>query len=435
VECDTFKNTLQDLSSLAHQKVLLAHSGGVDSCVLAQLLLNEKISFVVAHCNYQLRAEASDADEKFVIDWCKANQISFFTKRFDTELYKKRHKQSTQLAARNLRYYWFDELKQDHGFTILLTAHHLNDQFETFLMRTTRGTGINGLLGIQDTDWIQRPLKEIPKSELLAYANRNQIEWREDQSNQSDDYLRNEFRHHLVEPWLKAHPDALKNFKTTLNHLTEADLFIQTQLKSLKKQWFQDTSSGTEIAVAALNQLPQKAFCIHHWFSDKGFSAKEVIKLMQTQKGKVLTSSSHRLIREHKTLVLCPLKKSKKTYFPINLNGVGEELPISLQWEELSSSAKIIWKAHQAALDKKKLKFPLFLRKYEKGDYFYPTGMKGKKLLSKFFKDEKYTTLEKESQWLLCCGDAVVWVIGKRCDQRFVSDEKSEEILLMQLEV
>ena len=216
MDYNAIKNTLQDLSSLGHQKVLLAHSGGVDSCVLAELLLRENVSFVVAHCNFQLRAEASDADEQFVIKWCQSNEIPYYTKRFDTLVFKEIHKQSTQLAARNLRYQWFEVLRSTHGFTRLLTAHHLNDQFETFLMRTTRGTGINGLLGIPDTDWIQRPLKEIPKSELLAYAKANQINWREDQSNQSDDYLRNEFRHHLVEPWLKAHPDALKNFKKTL---------------------------------------------------------------------------------------------------------------------------------------------------------------------------------------------------------------------------
>ena len=434
MDYNAIKNTLQDLSSLGHQKVLLAHSGGVDSCVLAELLLRENVSFVVAHCNFQLRAEASDADEQFVIKWCQSNEIPYYTKRFDTLVFKEIHKQSTQLAARNLRYQWFEVLRSTHGFTRLLTAHHLNDQFETFLMRTTRGTGINGLLGIPDTDWIQRPLKEIPKSELLAYAKANQINWREDQSNQSDDYLRNEFRHHLVEPWLKAHPDALKNFKKTLSHLTEANLFIQTQLELLKNQFFQNKPYGIEIEVTALDQIPQKAFSIHYWLSPYGFSAKEVLKLLQAEKGKVLLSTSHRVIREQKKKVLSPLKKSRKACSLINLKGDGEELPISLRWESLSSFSMKEWKAHQAALDKKKLKLPLFLRKYEKGDYFYPTGMKGKKLLSKFFRDEKYTTQEKESQWLLCSDKAIVWVIGKRCDQRFTADQKSKEILLMELE-
>ena len=431
---DEIKNTRQDLSGLADQKLLLAHSGGVDSSVLAQLLLEECISFAVAHCNFQLRAGASDADEEFVKDWCKSHDIPFLIKRFDTTTFKKQHKQSTQLAARNLRYQWFKELREKHGFTLLITAHHLNDQFETFLMHTTRGTGISGLLGIPNTDWIKRPLKKTSKLEILDYAKENQIKWREDLSNATDDYLRNEFRHHLVEPWLEKHPNILNNFKTTLQHLTAADLFIKAQLKSIKKELFQKQSYGIEIQVDALEQLSQKEFCIHHLFAPLGFSAIEVIKLLQAQKGKALFTSYYRLIREQKTLVLSPFDKMKKESIVLNLNSVPELLPITLHWKTLLSVKKKSLQSNQAALDKKKLKLPLYIRKYEKGDYFYPTGFNGKKMLSKFFKNERFTTQERESQWLLCSDNTIVWVIGKRCDKRFIANEMSEEILLMQLE-
>ncbi len=434
MEFDQIKNTLQDLLSLADQKLLLAHSGGVDSSVLAELLLVNKIPFAVAHCNFQLRAEASDADEQFVVGWCTSHDIPFFTKHFDTINIKKQSKQSTQLAARSLRYQWFEELREVHDFELLLTAHHLNDQFETFLMHTTRGTGISGLLGIPNTDWIQRPLKNITKKEILAYAKAKQIRWREDDSNATDDYLRNEFRHHLVEPWLDKHPESLANFKTTLNHLKAADLFIQSQLKSVKEKLFQNQPHGIEIDISALEELPQKEFCLHHWLAPLGFSAKEVIKLLSAQKGKALFSSTHRLIREQKSLILAPLNSASNVTVALDLNRKGDALPVALHWEIISSVPNTSWQAQQAALDKKKLKTPLLLRKYEKGDYFYPAGMKGKKLLSKFFKDEKYTTQEKESQWLLCSENAIVWVIGKRCDQRFVADKMSEEILLMQLD-
>ena len=172
---EEIKNTLQDLSSYPTINLLLAHSGGVDSSVLAELLLSKKIKFSVAHCNFKLRAKDSDDDEKFVKDWCKKHNIPFFTKSFNLEFYKKENKQNTQLAARNLRYQWFKELRKTHKFTFLLTAHNLNDQFETFLINATRGTGISGLLGIKDTEWLKRPMKNISKSEIIAYGKSNQI--------------------------------------------------------------------------------------------------------------------------------------------------------------------------------------------------------------------------------------------------------------------
>ena len=430
---EEIKNTLQDLSGHPTINLLLAHSGGVDSSVLANLLLSKKIKFSVAHCNFKLRDKNSDADEKFVMDWCNKHNIPFFTKCFDIRFYKKENKQSTQIAARNLRYEWFKELRRTHGFTFLLTAHNLNDQFETFLINTTRGTGISGLLGIKDTEWLKRPLKNIPKSDIIAYANSNQIRWREDASNATDAYLRNQFRHHLIEPWLEINPNSLTNFKTTLNYLNEADLFLQNKLETLKKKIFNKQSN--EFDLNMIEQIPQKEFCIHHFFSPLGFSSKEVIKLLKAQKGKVLFSSSYRLIKEHKTLVLLTLKENKKENFILNLELSQQNLPIPLRWETLLLVKKKTWRAHQAALDKKKLKSQLIIRKYQKGDYFYPTKMNGKKLLSKFFKDEKYTTLEKESQWLLCSGEDIVWVIGKRCDRRFIPKETYSEILLMQLEV
>ena len=431
---EEIKKTLQDLSSFSNIKLLLAHSGGVDSSVLAELLLSKNIEFSVAHCNFKLRGEKSDADEQFVMDWCNSQNIPFFSKCFDIEIFKKENKQSTQLAARNLRYQWFGELRKTHRFTFLLTAHNLNDQFETFLMHATRGTGISGLLGIKDTEWVKRPLKDTSKGEIIAYAQSNRIKWREDDSNATDIYMRNKFRHHLVEPWLEKHPNTLTNFKITLNQLIEADLFIQNQLESLKKHLFKKKENITEIDLNALELIPQKEFCIHHWFAPLGFSSKEVIKLFKAQKGKALYSSSHRLIKENKTLVLSPCRRSEKEYFTLYLNDTGKDLPIKLNWNTIFSHSNNQWKPHQAALDKKSIKLPLYIRKYQKGDYFYPVRMKGKKLLSKFFKDEKYTTLEKESQWILCSGKDIIWIIGKRCDKRFTATETCNEILLIQLE-
>jgi tRNA(Ile)-lysidine synthase len=429
---DTIHKTLW---GLAHEKLLLAHSGGLDSSVLAHLLVSENIPFSIAHCNFQLRGEESDQDAQFVKIWSESHRIPFYLKCFDTLQYKKKNKLSTQETARILRYEWFKTLQKTNGFTVLLTAHHLNDQLETFLMYATRGTGLKGLLGIPESDWIQRPLLSVTKKELYTYAKAMDLKWREDSSNKTDNYLRNELRHHVVEPLLSIQPQALTNFNKTLKHLTTTEAFVQSQLDQLKKQIFNINSDTTHIKVRDLEQLSQKEFCIHHWFSPYGFDASEVVKLLVASKGKGLYSSTHRLIRERDTIVLTSFAAENKEEFHLTLGQTNCELPIPLRWESFLLKEKEIWEPYQAALDKNKLKKNLTLRKYKKGDYFYPTGMQGKKLISKFFKDEKFSTLEKEAQWLLCCGEDVVWVVGKRCDKRYAAKKTGNEILLMTLEL
>ena len=429
----TIDHVLQSLTEFRGKKLLLAHSGGIDSSVLAQLLKVKNIPFSVAHCNFQLRGRESELDQAWVEQWCDAHQIPFFCKRFDLNITKKKLKQGTQEAARTERYSWFDELRTSYHFDFLLTAHHLNDQFETFLMYATRGSGLNGLLGIQQRDWIRRPLQNLEKKEIIAYAKAQKIKWREDASNATTDYLRNEFRHTLVGPWLEKHPNTLSKFKTTLIHLRETNAFVESQLSNLKKRLFKEVSGHIEINIKDVQKLPQLSFCVHHWFSPLGFDAKEVVKLINAPKGKQIRSSTHRLIRERGIIVLAALKVATSKKYLFNLDTEIDNLPISLAMSRVSMPVSPNWQAHQAALDYSKLKMPLSLRKYQKGDYFYPSGMKGKKLLSKYFKDEKYTLLEKEEQWLLCSMNQIVWVVGKRCDARFTADQKTSELLVIEL--
>ena len=435
MEDKTLDPIRKTLMGLAQEKLLLAHSGGIDSSVLAHLLLTEKIPFSVAHCNFQLREKESDEDAFFVKNWCEVNQIRHHAKRFDTLQYKIEHKLGTQEAARTLRYQWFESLREIHDYTAVLTAHHLNDQLESFLMYSTRGTGLNGLLGIPESDWVRRPLLSVTKEEIRAYAKDHQILWREDSSNDTEDYLRNQFRHSVVASIVSIQPKALLNFKTTLNHLTAANDFIQAQLRELKSKIFFKNSDSTTILLSTLDALPQKEFCIHHLFSPLGFASSEVLKLLQAPKGKALYSATHRLMRERDSFVLSLVAEDEISEFHFEIETPKTQLPISLKWEVQVNEGKIYKNTFLAALDKKKLKKTLLLRKYQKGDYFYPTGMQGKKLLSKFFKDEKYSTLQKEAQWILCSGDQIVWVVGKRCDNRFAANETTEEILLMKCEL
>lgn len=424
---------LQNLNfeNLKPKSILLAHSGGVDSCVLAHLLLANQINFSVAHCNFQLRGAESDEDAGFVRHWCNQNGITHYSVSFSSNTYKNYHKISVQMAARELRYKWFSDLMDVYEFDTLLTAHHLNDQLETFLINTSRGTGISGLLGISNKNSKFRPLLKYPKSELIKYAKKEKIKWREDASNQDVKYLRNRIRSEVVSPLMQIQPNLLENFQTTLNNLNQANTFIHSILDEFKTKVFSTENGVVKLNIEEINKLPQIDFCLHYWFSPLEMSAGEVLKLLKASSGKILYSKSHRLIRDRKCLILTDIQGLDYEQFQINLEDISQILPLNLQWKDISNDAYYSLNSDQALLDKNLLKKPLYLRKFRKGDYFCPIGMKGKKSLSKFFKDEKYSQLEKEKQWLLCSEDEIIWVIGKRCDRRFTANQKTENTILM----
>ena len=421
------------LDQLINKSVLLAHSSGVDSCVLAHIFLNKKINFSVAHCNFQLRGEESENDLLFVKDWCKKNKIPFFYKTFDTKKFRENKKIGIQEAARDLRYQWFALLMNKNNFQVLTTAHHLNDQFETFMINITRGSGIQGLLGIPSNKKCIRPLNDVSKKDILKFAKENKIQWREDSSNYTHDYLRNKIRHQLISPIEEIKPKALENFKNTLGNLRDAKDFIEYSLNELKKKLFIEKDDVIKIPLNKLNEIEPLNFCLHHLFSPFGFVSKEVKKLLKSNSGKKLLNDHFRLIRDRNYLLLSPLRSKINDEILINLDKNIPKLPIRINFEVNVKSIKDKWDINEAFLDKDRLKKPICIRKYKKGDYFCPTGMRGKKLLSKFFKDEKYSLLDKEQQWLLCSQDEIVWVIGRRCDRRFIANSKTNNKLLIRL--
>ena len=421
------------LDQLINKSVLLAHSSGVDSCVLAHIFLNKKINFSVAHCNFQLRGEESENDLLFVKDWCKKNKIPFFYKTFDTKKFRENKKIGIQEAARDLRYQWFALLMNKNNFQVLTTAHHLNDQFETFMINITRGSGIQGLLGIPSNKKCIRPLNDVSKKDILKFAKENKIQWREDSSNYTHDYLRNKIRHQLISPIEEIKPKALENFKNTLGNLRDAKDFIEYSLNELKKKLFIEKDDVIKIPLNKLNEIEPLNFCLHHLFSPFGFVSKEVKKLLKSNSGKKLLNDHFRLIRDRNYLLLSPLRSKINDEILINLDKNIPKLPIPINFEVNVKSIKDKWDINEAFLDKDRLKKPICIRKYKKGDYFCPTGMRGKKLLSKFFKDEKYSLLDKEQQWLLCSQDEIVWVIGRRCDRRFIANSKTNNKLLIRL--
>ena len=420
-----------NLKKLTNKIILLAHSGGVDSCVLGDILIRSKIKFSVAHCNFQLRGEESDNDLLFVKKWCKKNRVKFYFKIFNLIDYKLKNKKGIQESARDLRYKWFNHLTTNKGVDYLVTAHHLNDQFETFLINASRASGIFGLVGIPESNKLLRPLLNVTKMQILDYAKKNNLEWREDSSNTSEDYFRNIIRHQVVKPFENYKPKTLKNFKKTLVHLKDAQEFISHQFDKLKKELFIEKNKHTYIEIESLKKIKPLSFSLHHFFSPKGFNSKEVEKLVFSSPGKLILSKKYRLIRDRKYLILSPLLKKEINEILIDLDKKNLKLPIPIKWEYISNLEKKAHKNNEVFLDRETLKSPISLRKYKNGDYFYPSGMKGKKLLSKFFKDEKYSLLDKEEQWLLCSNGEIVWIIGKRCDNRFLARPNTKNKLLM----
>ncbi|GEP50764.1 tRNA(Ile)-lysidine synthase [Flavobacterium noncentrifugens] len=431
-----FQNLLYPkLDFLKGKKLLLATSGGIDSMVLVDLLLKENFEIAIAHCNFQLRGIESFEDQKFIENFAQKNNIPVFITQFDTKAFAEDYKLSTQVAARELRYNWFYELLETENFDYILTAHHADDNLETFLINLSRGTGIEGLTGIpQQNEKIIRPLLAFSRNEIEAYANENQIEWREDSSNASDKYLRNKVRHHIV-PLLKdLNPGFLSAFQKTQDYLQQTQGMAEDAAIMVYQQVAQEANDEIHFNLKKLKKLSNYHSYLYQWLSEFGFSAwKDIYALADSQSGKQVFSPEFRLVKNRDFLILSPLKNLKETSeFLINENTTDVNFPIKLSFSKVDSVIETSNKTIFTDVDK--LKFPLILRRWNEGDVFEPFGMDGKsKKVSKFFKDEKFSLAEKEKTWLLCSGNKIIWIVGKRADERFKVSETTKNILQIAL--
>ncbi|MEN1786416.1 MAG: tRNA lysidine(34) synthetase TilS, partial [Bacteroidota bacterium] len=422
---DQFKAHIDaNYSSLWHQKVLVACSGGVDSMVLVALLRSCNLDFMLAHCNYKLRGKDSDEDEAFVVQLGKQHQIEVATPTIDLSDFKG----SIQLMARERRYQWFQTLMREKNIPVLVTAHHANDNIETFFINLSRGTGIEGLTGIpSNANAIVRPLLPFSKAEILTYAEQHQIPWREDRSNAATTYVRNKLRHQVLPFMEELHPTFHANVLQTQQYLKLDHQLLLNYKKELKKRLFQKVEGGIAIQVELLQQLQPLDGYLYLLFNSYGFTQWDDLKTILTaETGKEIRSKSHRIIKHRAVLLLAPLPYLVKDQFLLQ---EGETLatPIKLTTQRVVTVAKAT--AKTIYVDKEKLNYPLILRKWTMGDYFYPLGMQGKKKVAKFFRDEQLSTLEKERQWLLCSGDAIIWIVGRRADDRFKVASKTRQIL------
>lgn len=431
-----FQNHLNtNLSFLKGKKLLLAVSGGIDSMVLVNLCHQSQLDFAIAHCNFQLRGEESNEDEAFVKSYAAQLQVPIFVERFDTQTFADQQKMSIQVVARNLRYEWFYTLIANHNFDYILTAHHLDDSLETFLINFTRGSGIEGLTGIpQQNDKIVRPLLVFSRNDIEDFAQENTIEWREDSSNATDKYWRNKLRHEVI-PVLKAlNPSLLVSFENTVTHLKQTQSLAEDAVKSLYQSVVTEEEHHTVIDLKKLQKHDNYKAYLYEWLRPFGFSDwTAVYDLLDAQSGKQVLSESHILLKNRGVLLLFPkLAKTNEGVYWIAKDQSEVKVPLKMSFCNVgdisNQSSNVIF------VDEDMLQFPLTLRRWQEGDVFQPSGMTGKKKLSKFFKDEKFSLLDKANVWLLCSENNIVWIVGKRADERFKVTANTTKILKINYE-
>jgi tRNA(Ile)-lysidine synthase len=415
---------------LKDKKLLIAISGGIDSVVLTHLLSTLNFNISLAHCNFHLREKESDLDEVFVKELAQKLAIGCFTTSFETEKVAKEKKESTQITARNLRYTWFQEIVKEHHFDYVLTAHHADDNLETFLINLTRGSGLDGFTGIPEiNENIVRPLLKFSREEVLFFAKENKIFWREDQSNASTKYIRNKIRHGVLPVLKEINPSLLETFSKTVENLQESKQIIEDRIADISKKVIQTEITILKIDISKINNLSNPKAYLHQLLRSYNFTEwSDVYNLLSAQSGKQVFSKTHRLLKDRDFLILSPKSLSPISEIKLKIEESTLEIlkPIHLIFEDIKQKSKE--NKQTIYVDKNLLKYPLIVRKRENGDYFCPLGMQGKKKLSKYFKDEKFSLFEKENTWLLCTAEnEIIWVINHRQDKRFSINEHTKK--------
>ena len=421
---------------LTEGKLVLAISGGIDSVILAHLCKSIDLDFALAHCNFNLRGEESNADEEFVLELAEQLDVEVFVQNFDTKAYAEENKRSIQMAARELRYDWFAELAQQLRFDFILTAHHADDNLETFLINFTRGTGLNGLTGIPEVnDNIVRPLLRFSRADIEEYAKENSLSWRDDSSNTSRKYLRNKLRHEVVPILKEINPQLSDSFQNTLSNLNGTANIVENAIEEFsKKVIVEQKSESVTYRISEFMKTNNPKAYLFEMFKDYGFTEwNDVLNLLDAETGKYVKSNTNRLIKHREFLILtdCHSGHSEE---PVIIESIDEpiNIPLGILLFDEADAAKNNSES-SIYVDYGKIKFPLELRLWQNGDLFHPLGMKGKKKLSKYLKDEKSSLVDKENTWVLMSNNEVVWVIGKRADERFKVTDKTKQILKITL--
>ncbi len=416
-------------------RLLIAVSGGVDSVVLCHLCKQAGFDFGIAHCNFQLRGEDSLRDESFVLQLGLVYDVPVYTIRFDTEKFSEEKKVSIQEAARELRYSWFEKIRIAHHFDYVLTAHHADDSIETVVMNFFRGSGIAGLTGIKPINGkIRRPLLFALRTEIENYLKDHRLLFVQDESNLHNKYTRNNFRNTILPLITDLYPEAYQNILNNIERMKEVETLYQSEISKLKRQLLLEKGEELMIPILLLQKQQAKAtvlFEIVKPFSFRATQLPELLRLLDSDSGKYMVSATHRILKDRKHLIIASLKKTQALSIIIESEG-SYSFANGILAVSTCGFKTILQNENIACVDASKVQYPLILRPWRMGDYFYPLGMQKKKKLSKFFIDKKLSIVDKEKIWVVEMNKKIIWVVGQRIDDRFKVADVTSSVLKLE---
>ncbi|MDP4221951.1 MAG: tRNA lysidine(34) synthetase TilS [Bacteroidota bacterium] len=420
-----------------NSRVLLTVSGGIDSMVMAHLFIKAGIKTGIAHCNFCLRGEESDRDEELVRDFSESNRIPFYTMRFNTREYAGNKGISVQMAARELRYEWFETVRKKNKYNCIAVAHNLNDNIETLLINLTRGTGLTGLTGMKPlNDRIIRPLLFATRDKIADYCRENGIEYREDRSNAETKYTRNKIRH-LVIPVLKEINPAIEEIlNETSKRLAGVQGIVTEYVENIREKISSIRGEQTIFSINRISDLRINQAVLFEIFKPYGITGPllpDLIRLLAGRPGRQVFTKTHRIVRDRSELIVSTSKISGKKRFEISRIEDFPDVPYILSAEVITgeSGFRIPDDNSIACLDYEKVKFPVIIRSWEKGDHFFPLGMDQKKKLSDYFIDRKFSILKKDQVLVMESDGKITWIVGERIDDRFKVTGSTSRILVI----
>ena len=419
--------------------ILLTVSGGIDSVVMLDVFSKLNYNFAVAHCNFQLRGKESDKDQEFVKSLADKYKSQFFTINFETEKYATDKGISTQMAARDLRYYWFEKIRSENNFDFVAIAHNKNDVAETILLNLVRGTGLKGLTGIAPkNNKIIRPLLFASRDDIVDYKKQNNLQFREDSSNSKTKYKRNKIRHKVIPVLQELNPSFFDTMLQNAKRFTEIYNIYQSSVNTTKATIITKNHNNTLININALKKTESPKTFLFEYLKPYNFSdsqLEDILSSVNSESGKMFLSDTHKIIKDRDFFILSEnITETKKDYFICKTDKkINEPINLSIEIINVDKNYKISKQNNIADFDIDVLTFPLKLRKWEKGDFFMPLGMNRAKKLSDFFIDEKVPLNEKENIWILESKGEIVWVTTKRIDDRFKVTKNTKQILRIKI--
>ncbi len=417
--------------------VLVGLSGGADSVALLALLVQLDYPCVALHCNFHLRGDESVRDEQFAREMARTLDVPFYKIDFDTTAYGAEHHLSIEMAARELRYNWFEEMRLRLGAQAIAVAHHRDDSVETVLMNLVRGTGIRGLGGIRPKNgYVVRPLLAVSRSEILDWLVEQRLSYVTDSTNLSDAYTRNFIRLRVLPLLEELNPSVKAAIARTADHLAETEAIYLHVVEKARRELLEE---DFRIPIARLMEYPSPATIQYELLKPYGFTrqvADDVFRSLTGESGKMFYSPDYRLLKDREYLLLSPVKKEEEQEYTFTADDIVEEIwrgPVELSFFKSVITTDFCFRKdkHIAYFDYDKLSFPLTLRKWKEGDWFIPFGMKGRKKLSDYFSDHKFSRMDKEQTWLLCSGENILWIVGERSDNRYCIDKTTKSVLVV----